>query len=231
MATTFRAGVTDIDWCGDDVIVLRLERPSQYSFTAGQWMRLTLETPEGPATRTLSHASAPGDNWIEIATRLSNSDFKLALAGVDVGDELAVSSPGGRPMLPRGGRAVFLAGGVGVTPVRSLLRDVRHEGRRYEDALVVLANRDGSCELYADEIESMGDLGVRVVRVRERAGDEWPGERGFISAEVLRRHLDRVAESNYFISGPPPMVAAVESVLESLGISRDRWSVESFAGS
>lgn len=218
--------------CGTDVASFTFERPAGYEYHAGQWLRLTLRMAEGPETRTFTHASAPLDPEIEIATRLSGSSFKQALDSLAVGDHVDIAGPGGRTGLPaEATNVVFLVGGVGVTPARSLLRDALQRQHRFEDALVVFGNRDESCAPYLAELAEMGDIGVRVVPVYEHASAEWTGERGFVTAEMLRRHLDPSDGRPFFVAGPPIMVEAMEAVMDELGIDKGRRIIERFSAS
>ena len=218
--------------CGTDVATFRFERPEGYEYRAGQWLRLTLQTAEGPETKTFTHSSAPADPELEITTRLSGSPFKQALAGLAEGDPVTIAGPGGRLTLPEGeSRIAFLVGGVGVTPARSLLRDADQRGLRFDDALVIFGNRDESCAPYLEELAALGNLGVRVVPVYESAGPGWAGERGFVTAEMVRRHVDPADGRPFVVAGPPVMVEAMEAVLDELGIDNTRRIIERFGAS
>lgn len=221
--------LTALDFVCPDVVVGTVRRPEGYEFAAGQWFRLSIETPEGTQTRTLSHASAPADEDLDFATRLSDSAFKRALAGMSPGDPVAIAGPGGRLALPEGWtRAVMLVGGVGITPVRSLLRDMAARGRSVEEALVIYGNREPSCAPFAAELEELSGHGVRVVDVFETAPDGFDCERGFITAELLRRHGVAPDGRPFLVAGPPPMVAAMERVLDELGVALSDRRIERF---
>lgn len=229
MSSRYPVTLLSRDTCGTDVLTFRFSRPAGYEFRAGQWFRLSLATPEGDLAETFSHCGAPGDPDIEMATRLSSSPFKQALATLQPGDAATVSASGGRLSIPTDTtRVCFLIGGVGITPVRSMLRDAQQTGRRFDDALLLYGNRDETCMPFASEFEAMQAIGVRVVHVLERPSDAWRGERGFITAETVRRHIE-VSEGLVFVAaGPPVMVAAMERVLDTLGIDDAYRIVEHF---
>jgi ferredoxin-NADP reductase len=229
VTAAFSVPIIAIERCGADIITLRLERPEDYAFRAGQWFRLTLETSDGEQARTFSHAAAPADSWLELTTRLSTSAFKQTLAAMAPGDSVAVGPPGGRFALPEGADALtFIVGGVGITPVRSMLRDARQAGRAFSDALVIFGNRDVSCEPYVQELLSMKSSGVRVVRVLERPDKDWQGERGLVDADLLGRHGAIDGVRSFIVAGPPLMVEAMLGVLDEVGIDRDAVRFESF---
>lgn len=215
--------------CGSDVASFTFSRPEGYEFQAGQWLRLTLQTGQGVQTKTFSHASAPADPDIEITTRLSGSPFKNALDALEVGQKVEMGGLGGRLRLPdQAGRIAFLVGGVGITPVRSLLRDAVSRGRSFADALVLYGNRDEGCAPYLEEFAAMCASGVRVIPVYERPAAGWVGERGFISAETVKRHVDPGDGRPFVVTGPPLMAEAMVAVLDELGIDEERCIVERF---
>jgi glycine betaine catabolism B len=215
--------------CGLDVVTCRFARPTGYEFSAGQWMRLTLETSEGPKTKTFSHCSAPGDAVLELTTRLSGSVFKNALGALTAGATVSIAGPGGQLGLPAGlRRACFLIGGVGITPIRSMLRDAFQHRSSFEDALLLYGNRDETCAPFADEFSEMRDIGVRMVLCYERATESWTGEKGFITADTVRRHITDLEGRLFVVTGPPVMVSAMESVLGDLGIPGESRLIERF---
>ena len=141
-----------------------------------------------------------------------------------------MSGPGGRLVLPPElDRVAFLVGGVGITPVRSMLRDAQAAGRTFDDALLLYGNRDDSCVPFEAEFLGMADMGVRMVLCFEHPPADWTGERGFITAEMVGRYLDLEADQRPFVvAGPPVMVQAMERVLDDLAIPAARRMVERF---
>jgi ferredoxin-NADP reductase len=213
----------------DDIATMSFERPQGWEYRPGRWLTLTLETPEGEMTRTLSHASAPSDSTIDIGTRLSGSAFKVALRDLELGGRALLGGPGGRLALPSGAtRIAFLTGGIGITPVRSFLRDAASRQAPFDDALLLYGNRSPECVPYLDELEALEGIGLRLVPVYESAPESWTGERGFITAEMVRHHLPDVSATVFMVSGPPVMVEAMASVLDTLGVPAGARVVESF---
>lgn len=228
MAQDYRARVTATQSCGDDVLILTLGMPDGYSFRAGQWLRVTLPTTEGTQTRTLSIASAPADGEIVLATRLSDSAFKRALAGVASGDEITIGPPGGRLRLPEEALEFgFLVGGVGMTPVRSLLREARRQGRSLDGSVVLYGNRDETCILWRGEIEGLQEIGLRVTHVLEEPPSGWTGESGLIHEDMVKR-LAPPTGRTYVVAGPPAMVDAMVEILDRLAVPEELRMVEAF---
>jgi predicted ferric reductase len=114
---------------------------------------------------------------------------------------------------------VFLAGGIGSAPIMSMLRTLADRGDT-RPLYFFYGSQTWESVIYREELESLEEeLDLRLVHVLQRPPEEWTGETGFITTEVLARHLpeDRVAFV-YFICGPLPMIAAVERSLEKLHI-------------
>lgn len=215
--------------CGDDVLMLRFSRPDGYEFAPGQWFTLTIPTAEGKQTKTFSHCSAPADQYLEMTTRLSGSSFKKALAALCPGDKAVLMGPGGHLALsPDSERVCFLVGGVGITPVRSILRDAAHNGRTFADALLVYGNRNADCVPFAHEFERMADHGVRLAVVYEHPPQGWLGPSGFITAETVDSLLSTRDDVPFFVAGPPVMVSAMERVLDELEVPDDLRRIERF---
>lgn len=228
MSGRYEVRFIESEACAADVVSFRFTRPGSYTFVAGQWFRLSLDTAEGSQTKTFTHSSAPTDEYIELTTRLSGSAFKNALGALSAGDTVNIAGPGGHLTLPSGDRVAFLVGGTGITPVRSMLRDAATRGRVFDDALLLYGNRDSSCVPFASEFAAMADIGVRMVLCFERPDDGWEGERGFITADTVRRHLDLSDGRPFVVAGPPVMVAAMERVLDDLSIPDSRRLVERY---
>jgi len=218
--------------CGDDILTLRFSRPEGYEFRAGQWFTLTIETDEGSQTKTFSHCSAPADAYLETTTRLSPSAYKKALAHLAPGARAHIAGPGGRLSLaPDTDRVCFLVGGTGITPVRSILRDAMHHDRMFADALLLYGNRDESCVPFAEEFSRMASHGVRMELCFEHPAEGWEGESGFMTADTVRRHLDAVRDTPFFVAGPPAMVTSMEQVLDDLGVPAELRHIERFGPS
>jgi ferredoxin-NADP reductase len=216
----------------DGVATFSFTRPPGYRFEPGQYLQLTLETREGAQTKPFTDCSAPGDEHSAVLTRLTGSAFKDALRALRPGEAVSMAGPFGVLTVPEGARkAAFLVGGVGVTPAASIVRDsvLRRSGL---ECLILYGNGDVSCIPLHDDFVSYAasDPLVRCVDVLSKPGEGWKGERGYITADVVRRHCDPLDGWHWFVSGPPSMVAAMRGVLEALAVPATAASFEDFTG-
>jgi ferredoxin-NADP reductase len=220
-----------------DTTSYRFSRPADYKFAAGQWFTITLATPEGPLDHHFSHADSPAESFIELTTRLTGSEFKNALDALPVGADVQIEGPYGRFLygydIPR---IAFLTGGIGVTPVRSMLRhlvDTKRAGRIAGQQLRVFygsMTEDGIVyKEEFDEFEREID-GLRVIHVITNPTEAWKGRAGFITADIIRQEIADPHAWTYYVVGPPPMITAMDRVLAELQIPKAQLIIESFAG-
>ena len=201
------------------------------SHLPGQFMFLTLVRP-GRSTEehpfTLSSAPT-GDNTIT-ATIKQSGDFTNTIDRTKPGDRALVELPFGRFSfaLHETKRYLFIAGGVGITPIMSMLRAMRdlHDTR---PVVLLYGNRTERDVIFRDELARMPHT-VKVVHVLSSAAADWTGPTGYVTAEVIREHAGEVlAGAEVFVCGPPVMMRSVTRTLRSLGVPRRRIHTERFA--
>jgi ferredoxin-NADP reductase len=220
-----------------DTTSYRFSRPADYTFKAGQWFTISVESPSGTLDHHFSHADSPTEGHIELTTRLTGSDFKKALDALPIGAEVQIQGPYGAFLFGYDKpKIAFLTGGIGVTPVRSMLRYLADTGGAGRAAGQELAVFYGSMNepgiVYKDEFDEFerSVAGLRVVHVITSPTPEWKGYGGFITAGIIRAELADPDQWTYYVVGPPPMINAMDKVLEQLEIPQGQIVVESFAG-
>jgi ferredoxin-NADP reductase len=183
--------------------------------------------------RHISLVTSPTDvGVVGLATRLRDSAFKRTLAELEVGDAVEVEEPKGSFLLPEDTSVeyVFLAGGIGITVFRSMLRYIAARQLPYRITLVY-SNRDRESTPFFDELgeleERIEGLGV-VLTMTDDPG--WEGETRHIDAEMLREHLGDLDGRAFFVAGPPGMAQGVEEALLEAGVPEERVQTDSFSG-
>jgi glycine betaine catabolism B len=236
-AMTFQSTLIEKIRRSADTCSYRFTRPQDYRFQPGQWFTIALPGPDGPLDHHFSHADSPTEPHIELTTRLTGSEFKNTLDALPIGAEAEIMGPFGgflyRYDLPK---IAFLTGGIGVTPVRSMMRylaDSEGEGRANEQQVVIFygsMTEDGI--VYKDEFDEFERVvpRLKVVHVITNPTPMWTGHQGFITAEVIRQELPDIREWTYYVVGPPAMITAMDKVTDELQIPREQRVVESFAG-
>lgn len=225
----------------------RFQKPPEMTFKAGQFMDLTLvDPPEVDAegnTRGFSINSAPDDPELIFTTRLRDTAFKRALCTLPLGMAVKVEGPFGNLTLHNDHRrpAMLLAGGIGVTPFRSIVRQAAHE-RLPQRILLFYANRRPEDAPFLDEFRGLASENPNfnfIPTMTQMSGSRrpWKGETGYINRAMLEKHLlaDAAPASNtsgaiYYIAGPARMVAGLRAMLNEAGINDDDIRTEEFTG-
>lgn len=183
--------------------------------------------------RHISLATSPTERGVVgFATRLRDTAFKRTLSELEVGDEVQVEEPKGSFLLPEDTDAeyVFVAGGIGITVFRSMLRFIADEALRYRVTLVY-SNRDRESAAFLDELEEL-ERRVEGLRVVLTMTDEpgWEGETRHLHAGVLGELLGGLEDKTFLVAGPPPMAEAVAGSLLAAGVPEDRVHADKFSG-
>jgi len=211
---------------------------AEVDFRPGQYFWVTLLDPphddEKGVRRHISVATSPTERGvIGLCTRLRDSAFKRSLAELPVGAEVDVEQPKGTFVLPEAADRpyVFIAGGIGITVFRSMLRYIADERLPYRVTLVY-SNRDRASAAFLDELEELERriAGFRLCATMTQDPD-WDGETRRIGGDLLRDNLDgRLRAYTYLVAGPPAMVESVAGELAALGIPEERLLAERFSG-
>ena len=158
-------------------------------------------------------------------------DFTSRLGDLEPGDRVHLDGPYGVFSFERneGPRFVFLAGGIGISPIMSMLRTLADRGDK-RPCLLLYGNPAWDDVTFREELEAMRDrLDLTVVHVLEQPPEGWTGETGFIDDDLLDRHLgDHPERARYFVCGPPPMTEAVLGALARHGIPDRHVDLEIF---
>lgn len=202
-------------------------------FRAGQFTWMTLgDSPFSLQDHPFSFSSSPNAEGRCELTIAALGDFTSTVKDVPVGARAYLDGPYGSFTLgaqPMQG-AVFIVGGIGVTPAMSMLRRCRDAHDR-RPLLLIYANRSLETVTFKEELDELATgLDLRVVHVLEEPPEGWTGESGFITRDVLERHLPRdCLDHHYFVCGPPKMMDLVEGELSARGVPIWNRSVERFS--
>jgi len=219
-------------------MAFHFEKPAGFEFRAGQFGDWTLidppETDEEGNTRGFSIVAAPYEPELMFATRLRDTAFKRVLRELPVGSEVKLDAPYGDFTLHKteSTPAVFLIGGIGVTPVRSMIAQATYDKAGHKITLFH-ANRTREDAPFREEFERLAQENPNFTFMpvlTESAPEGWQGERGRIDEAMLRRHIIDLNVPIYYLSGPEGMVKAMRVLLVSIGINEDNIRTEEFTG-
>lgn len=217
-----------------------LERPSALAFRAGQNALVSMVEPAefdgfGP-NRTLSFASAPHEAELMFATRIRDTAYKRVLSAAKPGMRMRVEDGIGEMLLePDVERpAVFLAGGIGITPFLSMARHAAHT-HLHRPLHLFYANRRPEDAPFLEELARLQALNpafrfVATFTQLAKSAHPWDGERGPIGRAMLKRHLPDLRAPLYYLAGPPGMALGTEMELRDAGVAEDDIRSEEFFG-
>ena len=223
-----------------DTMAFHFEKPTGFDFKPGQSVDLTLmnppETNSEGNTRTFSIASAQFENQLIFATRMRDTAFKRSLKRVALGTVVKMDSAMGSFTLHKNSAkpAVFLAGGIGITPFSSIVRQADHDRAPHKLYLFYFNRRPEDAAF----LESLGALEktnpnfrlIATMTEMPRSKKMWNGETGWIDKEMLSRHLSKLHGPIFYIAGPPAMVTGMRKMLVASTIDEDDIRSEEFAG-
>src|SRR4029077_3551533 len=210
---------------------------ASFGFRAGQHADFVFARPytegESDNSRTFSLAGSPLDKEpIMIAMRMRKTAFKTALKSAALGTKFIVSRPRGSFTLHRDitRTAVFIAGGIGIAPIRSILQHATQK-RLPHKLYLFYSNREADDAAFLEEFENMTLQNPNFTLIPTVTGHrtlDWPYEKGHINREMLSRYLLGLNGPIYYIAGPSGMVTAMSDLLTSSGVSDDNVKTEEF---
>ncbi|MBN2586408.1 MAG: ferredoxin reductase family protein [Candidatus Fermentibacteraceae bacterium] len=208
-----------------------------FEYLPGQFLFVTLLRGRGlpREEHPFTISSSPSAKGSISITPKESGDYTRTTGKTMKGDRAAVMAPYGRfshLLRPLSDRLVFIAGGIGITPMMSMLRHMRDSGSE-QKVLLLYANRTESDIAFLDELESMasGEGGpmLEIVHVLSRPDPSWGGETGYLDRVRLERLVGDPEGSEFYVCGPPPMMKIAEKSLKDMGAGKDRIHVERFS--
>ncbi len=221
-----------------DTYLFNFGKIQNFNFFPGQYVEWTLphkNTDSRGNRRYFSIASAPEDD-LEIAVKFypNSSSFKKALFNLDPQKQIIASSLSGDFVLPKKEAMpiVFIAGGVGIAPFASIIKNAINRGKRLNIA-VLFANKRREDIIFEDLLEAARQYGVNTIYTLtdvDSIPQDWEGERGRITASMIQKSIPDYESRLFYISGPAPMVKAYQEILRQLNIDNKDIIVDYFPG-
>lgn len=208
-----------------------LEKPKGFEYRAGQFGDLVLPPSTGLAGDNAKHGfsfvSAPFEDTLRMATRMrKTSAFKNAAAQVPEGTMVQLLALWGDFTLHKNAAipAVFVIGGIGITPVRSIIAQATHDKAPHHITLIY-ANRTRELAAYTDELQGFAAANPNFTFV-----PVYTDTQGRVNAATLRQHIPDITVPRYYLAGPEGMVKAMRGLLDEIGADEDNIRTEEFDG-
>ena len=204
-----------------------------FRFSPGQFGWLTLWGSPFKITGhpfSFSSSAEVADGRVEMSIR-NLGDFTSAIDKVPVGQRVYLDGPYGAFTIGNpADMHVLIAGGVGVTPMMSMIRTLADQGDK-RPVILLYGSRDWESITFREELEALkARLNLTVVHVLANPSAGWTGEQGFITADVFKRHLPPpYADHEYFICGPDVMMDAIEKALGEMNVPLSKYHSERYS--
>jgi ferredoxin-NADP reductase len=207
-------------------------------FTPGQYFHVTLpdlgDNDARGLRRHITVVTSPNEKGVlGFATRMRDSAFKRTLREIPVGSEVEVEPPKGRFGLPEDPSRplVFIAGGIGITVFRSMLRYI-HEKQLPYNVTLIYSNRDRASTAFLDELreleQALPDFRL-ILTMTQDAG--WEGETRKVDGDFVRDYLDDdLNQYTFLVAGPPAMAEGVQGALDEAGVRDENVIAERYSG-
>jgi len=229
----FETKVKEIIPRTQDMISYRFPRPEGLDYKPGQYMLVTIKAGEKELMHPFSLSSSPTEKeFIEFTKKLTDSEYSNTLRTFKPGDWARIDAPYGNfTFQGERDKIVMLAGGVGITPFRSICRYATDT--KLASSIILLYGCRNEDEIaFKAELEEMQrqNPNLKVVFVLNEASSQWKGPVGFITAELVKTQISNYKERMFYVCGPPGMVKAMENLATSMGLPPSQLKLEALAG-
>ena len=225
--------VSSVEQATYDTYTLKLEPEDDKPLVhhPGQFMFIKLKRPGRKSEQhPFTIASSPTGEMPLTVTIKKSGDFTNSISETVSGDKALIEAPFGRFSFLHDNpqKFIFIAGGVGVTPIMSMLRYLRDTGDKRK-ALLIYGNKTEKDIIFRDELEKMSDW-LKIVYIMSAPDQQWKGARGYITGEFLKKNAgDMLTDAHVYLCGPPIMMTKVSAELRSLGMPNERIHFEFFS--
>ncbi|MEH7224032.1 FAD-dependent oxidoreductase [Bacillus sp. JJ1566] len=207
----------------EDVYTFLFEKEKDLTWEAGQHGLFTITHKKiKKPIRPFTIASAPTENTIKITTRISDnpSDFKKAMLELETGMKIKMSGPVGSFYLKDNSPSLLVAGGIGITPFRAMLKQLETENKEKEIHLLYLDSKKSF--IYKDELDAITNNSSISITYLDSRED--------LNQEIEKSTSSYKDNGEYFIAGPKSMVESISTHLQNHNISKKKIKKDAFFG-
>ena len=209
-------------------------------FKPGQYLEWTLahaKQDNRGMRRYFTIASSPTENEIRVGVKFYEkpSSYKKFMRSMKAGSSIVASQLAGDFIMPRekNKKLVFIAGGIGVTPIRSMLKYLTDTGEK-RDIVVFYSNKDSDDIAYREIFQEADDkLGIKTIFSLTNTNSipaDWSYERGQVNEQMIKKYAPDYKKRIFFISGPRTMVVSFQQTLKKAGVRKNHIKTDFFPG-
>lgn len=213
--------------------------PNKFAFIPGQYLEWTLPHPKSDSRgvrRYFTISSSPNEDNIKLGVKIMPdkvSTFKKALLNLKLGEKMSADQLAGDFTIPKNSndKLIFIAGGIGVTPFRSIIKTIIETGIQ-KDIILFYSAADPGEFVYKDIFKQAGGFGVKTVYVLggKVPVKSWTGETGFLTEDMVKKYAPDFKERKIYLSGPVAMVNNYKNLFRGMGVSNASMHTDYFPG-
>ncbi|MGB2705517.1 MAG: FAD-dependent oxidoreductase [Candidatus Omnitrophota bacterium] len=234
---SFDTSIIDIIQRTPGVKSFRFEAKEEVAFKPGQFFFVTIKIGEKDRTKHFSFSNSPTEKgYVEFTKRITESDFSKALDALKTGDWARLKMPfGSFTFEGEYEKIVFLSGGIGITPIRSICKFVLDAGLQTHIVLLY-SNKDENGIIFRSDFGEMQDKNKNfraVYTLTSPYADKktWNGRTGYINQAMIQEEVPDYKDRIFYVCGPPSMVSSLTEVLkDKLKVEEAKIKVENFVG-
>ena len=215
-----------------DIKTFRMSRPQEFDFTAGQFVPVRVSIDGKPHVRCYSISSSPETRgYFEISVRRQGLVSTTLHATLRSGSRLLIGQPAGQFVYPAADDrpVALLAGGIGITPLLSMLRHALSSDPARSIVLLYSSRNPQATAFYSElQVIAQRHPQVRIAVTMSDPMTPAPWRCGRIDAQLVRQYVAHPSHTIFCICGPTPMMTAMEQLLTAEGVPRDQIRTENF---
>lgn len=224
----FKGYVKEVRWETKDTFTLILKPNKKFNFKAGQFCFLRLNQDKLYARHPFTISSSPNEENLHFTIKLTGK-FTKAASELKKGEEIIVDGPFGVFTLSDNKKElVFLAGGVGITPFMSQIRN-QLRSRVGKNILLLYGAKTKDEIIFKDELDKIKEQWFKKVYVLSQDNSHYEMcENGYMNGEIIKKYVKDIKNSLFYICGPEPLKELCKKELKSLGVNSENMIIESF---
>jgi len=216
-----------------DVTSFIFSRPIELDYKPGQFFFITLKQGDRELSKHFSFSSSPTEkDHIEFTKKFTDHEYSLALKAAKIGDWARIDAPYGQFTFEgEYPKIALLGGGIGITPFVSFCKNATDRGLSSKIALFYGCRTENDFA-FREELEALSEKNknLKLIPIVNQYTEKWKGEIGTINVEMIKKELPDFQENMFYTCGPPAMVTAMEILVESLGLPKEKLKREVFSG-
>jgi ferredoxin-NADP reductase len=229
----FETQITEIIPRTPDVASYRFPRPPELTYKPGQFFFITIKQGDKEISKHFSFSSSPTEKkYFEFTKKFTDHESSIALKAAKVGDWARIDAPYGQFTFEgEYPKIALLAGGIGITPLVSICKYATDKKLNSKITLFYGCRTENEIA-FRREIEDMQreNENLKVIFIVNQASSQWRGAIGVITSDMIKEEMPDYNERTFYVCGPPPMVQAIQKLVESIGLQKSQLKLEYFTG-